>query len=287
VGAARSLQPAARVRILLVAFLSVTACTIEVDSTFEDEDATEGSSITEIHALTGCNGRADNAIPADGRYTITTFGGPGDHQPMSCGGYADGTWYYAASRQRYGCGSHVEIRANGNCVVAQTDDYGPDVCVERAAHMPIIDVSPAVARALFGTSSFGWSDHVTVTVTEVPASTPLGRCSDAPTPPAASSCSSATLARDVAEGTCVQAAGDGAWYRCSGGAWVARGSSTCTTSYAWCASATLGEDVPPRTCVQSASSSLWYQCNGQGWVRPVDTGAGSGPLGACSSMHGL
>lgn len=37
-----------------------------------------------------------------------------------------------------GCGSRVEIRANGKCVVAQTDDYGPDVCVENAAGKPIM-----------------------------------------------------------------------------------------------------------------------------------------------------
>ena len=50
-----------------------------------------------------------------------------------------GSWYYAASRQRFGCGAHVKVEANGKCVVVETDDYGPDVCVENAAHMPIIN----------------------------------------------------------------------------------------------------------------------------------------------------
>lgn len=252
--------------LLGASLLLLVACNVEVDSTFEDEDATAGQSVGEIAAgLTGCHGQASSAVPADGRYVITTFGGPGDQQPMSCGGQADGNWYYAASRQRYGCGSHVEIRANGKCVVAQTDDYGPDVCVENAAHMPIMDVSPAVARALFGTSGFGYSDHVVVEVTEVADSTPLGLCSAEPDPdpdpqpePEPTTCPSATLDRTVAEGTCVQAAGDGAWYRCDDGAWVARGpsSSQCTSSYAWCSSATLGRNVPPRTCVQAASNTV-------------------------------
>jgi hypothetical protein len=277
------------VRTLLVASLVVvaTACTVEVESTFEDQDATSGQSVGQIEGLVGCHGQASAAIPADGQYVITTFGEPGDEQPMSCGGQADGSWYYAASRQRYGCGSRIEIRANDRCVVAQTDDYGPDVCVENAAGEPIIDVSPKVARALFDTSGFGYSDHQVVTVTEVADTTPLGPCTSSP-PPTAASCPSATLDRDVPDGTCVQSAGDAAWYTCTAGTWTPRSSPTgCTTAYAWCASATLGESVPPRTCVQSASSSTWFQCNGQSWVRPVDLATSTGPIGACASLHPL
>ena len=69
-------------------------------------------------------------IPASGDYFLTTFGySPSDDGTMSCGTKTlHGSWYYAASRQRYGCGSHIRIEANGKCVVAKTDDYGPDVC---------------------------------------------------------------------------------------------------------------------------------------------------------------
>ena len=43
---------------------------------------------------------------------------------MSCGEKTlHGSWYYAASRQRYGCGAHIQIEANGKCVVAEPDDY--------------------------------------------------------------------------------------------------------------------------------------------------------------------
>ena len=81
-------------------------------------------------ALSGCKGKASSSIPPTGTYVLTTFGGPTEPQPLACGGASQsGTWYYAASKQRYGCGAHVKITANGKCVVAQTDDYGPDACV--------------------------------------------------------------------------------------------------------------------------------------------------------------
>jgi hypothetical protein len=271
--------------------LAIASCTTNVEIVDESDEATEGTSITDTHRLTGCRGQASSTIPSDGRYVVTVFGGAGDTQPMSCGGRADGTWYYAASRQRYGCGSRVAIRANGKCVVAQTDDYGPDVCVERAAGMPIIDVSPAVTRYLFGSSSFGWSDRVVVAVDEVSAGTALGPCTDGPPPPPdedGAPCYSSTLDREVSAGTCVRAAGDGNWYECAAGAWQSRASSTgCAVAYGYCNSATLGTAVPARTCVQAASDSEWYQCNGSIWAQPVDAAAEVGPIGACSTTHPL
>ncbi len=283
---------------LVVLVLFGSACTADVDIITEDTNATSGASVTTTaRGLSGCRGQASSAIPSDGRYVITTFGGPGDHQSMSCGGYANGTGWYAASRQRYGCGSHVKLTANGKCVVVATDDYGPDVCVENAAGMPIIDVSPKASQVLFGTSGAGWSDHMVVTVEEVATSTPVGLCAASTgtgggggtgTTTTAATCSSATLDRDVADGTCVQSATDGAMYKCTGGAFVATTSTaSCTDTYRYCSSATLGTSVPARTCVQAASNSLWYQCNGQGWVSPVDVAIQEGPIGACSTMNAL
>jgi hypothetical protein len=145
-------------------------------------------------------------------------------------------------------------------------------------------------------SGAGWSDHLVVTVTEVDASTPLGPCQASGGGggggggggTTGASCSSATLDRDVDDGTCVQSASDSAWYQCDNGSWVATSSTaSCTESYGFCSSATLGKNVPARTCVQSASSGDWFQCNGQGWVTPVDTAAQSGPLGDCSSWNPL
>lgn len=277
----------------ILPLLLLTSCLVGED---EAADGTAGVSVTTIdRGLTGCRGVASRTVPSDGRYFITTFGGPGDHQPMSCGGYANGTTWYAASRQRYGCGAKLRIEANGRCVVAEALDYGPDVCVENAAGQEIMDVSPKISRALFDEAGVGYSDRLTVHVEEVAAATPVGPCSstspdapDAPDGPGAGTCASATLDRDVAEGTCVQAADDGAWYACSGGAWQARSSATgCATAYGFCDSATLGEAVAPRTCVQAASNRVWYQCNGQGWVSPVDVADRSGPLGTCATMHAL
>jgi hypothetical protein len=136
-----------------------------------------GVSIASQHEeLTGCHGQASSKIPASGDYYLTTFGySSSDDGQMSCGQWTNGgSWYYAASRQRYGCGARVQIEANGNCVIAETDDYGPDVCVEEAAGVPVMDVSPLVAKHLFGVSSAGWSDSLPVHVSVVSSSTPLG-----------------------------------------------------------------------------------------------------------------
>ena len=270
---------------LVVAIALVSGCGGQVDG---------GPSVSQTEeGLSGCNGTASSTIPANDEYYLTSFGNtPSDNGTMSCGeSTLDGTWYYAASRQRYGCGAHIQIVANGKCVVAETDDYGPDVCVENAAGRPIIDASPLVSEHLFGTSSAGWSDRFAITVTLVDKSTPLGICSSTggggttpPPPPSSGTCSSATLDETVPAGTCVQSQSDESWYTCESGAWVA-GQHACTTSYAWCQSATLGKAVPPRTCVQSRSDSVWYQCTAAGWSSGVTDG--SGPLGACSSEYSL
>lgn len=279
-------------RLLLGLVLLVPSCMVGDEAI----DSTSGASVTQIdRRLTGCRGVASASIPGDDRFVLTTFGGPGDHQPMSCGGYADGTTWYAASRQRYGCGAKLRIEANGKCVVAEALDYGPDVCVENAAGRAIIDASTLVGKALFNESGVGYSDQKIVTVTEVAANTPVGPCSATPsgggggsgTTPAAS-CTSTTLGRDVADGTCEQSATDAQWYTCTNGQWVSRASRTgCAVAYGYCQSATLGIAVPPRSCVQAASNSVWYQCNGQGWVSPVNTTTKTGALGACSSWNPL
>lgn len=144
----------------------------------DPEQSEEGASIYHTDStLTGCHGAASSSIPSSGMYYLTTFGGPGDSQPMSCGSNTNnGTWYYAASRQRYGCRSRIRIEANGRCVVAQTDDYGPDVCVENAAGGPTIDASPMVARYLFNQSEVGWSERRRIKVTKVSSTTKLGPC---------------------------------------------------------------------------------------------------------------
>jgi len=115
-------------------------------------------------------------------YGLTSFGGPGDCQPFACTG-ADSCSsqpWYSASSQRYGCGVHLQVLANGKCLVVMTQDAGPASWVESDAGIAILDASPAVGEYLFGQSSLGWSDnkdnpgvydvHVTVTTA------PLGPC---------------------------------------------------------------------------------------------------------------
>jgi hypothetical protein len=126
-----------------------------------------------------CDDISYGDIPADGQYYITTFGGGGDTQPMSCGGTADGNWAYIADRARFGCGAKVRVEANGKACITEVADCGPNICVEQAAcncgcgdHFPIIDASPFITEYLFGVSGVGWSDHTLVTaVLADPAST--------------------------------------------------------------------------------------------------------------------
>jgi hypothetical protein len=271
--------------LLAAALLAAAGCTADVSP--------GQSSLRTQSGVTGCHGHAASAIPAAGEYGLTSFGNsPSDNGIMSCGSYTrNGSWYYAASRQRYGCGSKIRIEANGKCVVAQTDDYGPDECVERAARLPIIDASPLVSQHLFGTMSAGWSDGYRVHVTEVDGATPLGPCTatgagggPGGTTTSNAACRSETLDRDVPAGTCVQSASDGLWYTCTNGDWAA-GATDCTGRYGWCQSATLGRAVPPRSCVQSRASHEWFQCGPDGWVQPVSGGAG--PEGSCAAEYPL
>ena len=207
------------------------------------------SSSSNTSNLSGCHGTASSTQPSSGDYYLTSFGfTPSDDGIMSCGEYTKhGSWYYAASRQRFGCGAHIQIEANGKCVVAETDDYGPDKCVETAAGRPIIDASPLVSEYLYGTQGAGWSDHLAVHVTAVDASTPLGPC--------ASSSSSSSNSNSNSNPT----------YQCY--------------------SHTLGDYEPALTCVQSASDSNWYQCTDQGWESGVSNG--EGPAGPCSAQYPL
>jgi len=187
----------------------------------------DSSSSSTTSDLSGCHGNASSSAPSSGEYYLTSFGfTSSDNGIMSCGEYTkNGSWYYAASRQRFGCGSRIQIEANGKCVVAETDDYGPDVCVENAAGRPIIDASPLVSEHLFGVKSAGWSDRYAIHVTQVSDSTPLGPCDSNTTttqpPPQQSdvTCYSHTLGQDEPEGTCVQSASDQIWYQCTASGW--------------------------------------------------------------------
>jgi hypothetical protein len=129
---------------------------------------------------------AGRELAPDGTYYLTTFGGGADAQPVACGGPpADGSWYYLADSWRFGCGARVLVSnpANGRGCVAQVADVGPNICVEQAAGRPVIDASPLVARALFGTDSLGWSSRALVYARVVDPATPLGPAPGDTTPP--------------------------------------------------------------------------------------------------------
>ena len=118
---------------------------------------------------------ACSGIPSDNTYFLTSF----DGSSCSCGPcHAHGD-YFAADRQRFGCGATLNICRGTNCVQATVVDYGPSCYVEDEAGGPVIDASPAVCQALTGGSSCGWSDHFSITATVVPPGPPP----PGPTPP--------------------------------------------------------------------------------------------------------
>ena len=234
---------------LALGLTGICGCTPQIDT----GGGAPGDKVSSTdESLSGCHGTASSSIPDDGTFYLTTFGGPGESGSMSCGeSTQNGSWYYAASRQRFGCGSRIRITTSTKCVVAETDDYGPDVCVENAAGRPVMDVSPKVARALFGVSAAGWSEHRAVHVEAVADGTTLGPCDltsdDAPIMPDPTPAQPAPLEE--------------------------------------CSSYTLGRDVPLKECVQSAADQRWYQCTALGWVKLYDDGTGL--LGACTASYPL
>src|SRR5205823_14348981 len=116
--ARRLLNPAAPMRrsakILSGVFLAALgACGSDDRDTDAARYATVDSQLCLSNACSGgtscCTGSAYSNIPADHKYYLTTFGGGSDTGTMSCGGTADGTWWYAADRQRFGCHSVIKI----------------------------------------------------------------------------------------------------------------------------------------------------------------------------------
>ena len=200
----------------------LAGCTPQVASSGSTGE--EGGISSTDSALKGCHATASSSIPASESFYLTTFGGPGESGTMSCGqSTRNGSWYYIASRQRFGCGAHVRLTTATKCVVAEADDYGPDVCVETAAGGPIIDASPKVAKALFGVSAAGWSEHRTLKAEVVSDATPLGPCTLS-----ASDSSSSSSSTDAT-----------------------------TDPSVTCSSSTLGTDVPVTECVESSSKSIF------------------------------
>jgi len=215
-------------------------------------------------SLSGCHGTASGERSSDDVYYLTTFGGPSEPQPMSCGSHTmSGSWYYAADKSRFGCGTKLQIVANGRCVIAEVADYGPDVCVENAAGRGVLDASPLVARELFGQDELGWSSRREVAVSIADASAALGPCDasaaqpEAPMEAPASAAPAAPMS-EPAPGPSGQ---------------PPRSASDCYDD-------ALGIAVPEAACAQFVSGGFYYQCYLADWYNTDDEGFG--PLGACS-----
>jgi len=75
-----------------------------------------------------------------------------------------GKWY-AADKQRFRCGTSLNVCKGSRCIKLRVSDYGPSCFVEQRAGGPVLDASPNVCSYFTGSVSCGWSDHVSVVVT--------------------------------------------------------------------------------------------------------------------------
>ena len=198
-------------------------------------------------------------------YGLTSFGGAGDCQSVACGGPSscDTQPWYSASSQRYGCHVHLQVTANGRCVVVETIDSGPASYVESDANIAILDASPSVAQYLFGVSSLGWSDnkdnpgeyevHVSVT------SAALGPCDGASSGGSNSSGGSAgSGGSEGSGGSASSGAGGGAG---AGGGDGAGGGVSCSSD----GDCNTGSDGSGQICVQGqcvAGCNADWECPG-------------------------
>jgi len=107
--------------------------------------------------------------PSNGVYYLTTF----DGTTCSCGSCHQYGNFFAADRQRFGCGTSLHVCRNGKCLTARVTDYGPSCFVENDAGNAVLDASPSVCSSLTGSSSCGWSDHFAVTVAVAAPNSPI------------------------------------------------------------------------------------------------------------------
>jgi hypothetical protein len=82
----------------------------------------------------------------------------------ACGACHSQGEYFNADRQRFNCGTYLNVCKGSKCIKSYTVDYGPSCYVEDHAGGPVLDASPAICQGLFGLSSCGWSDHLQVSV---------------------------------------------------------------------------------------------------------------------------
>jgi hypothetical protein len=83
--------------------------------------------------------------------------------------------WYAADRDRFGCGARLRVTnvETGKSAVVEVIDAGPACWVEQQASTGIVDLSSRATQYLFG-GPVGWSDAAKIHVVEVDPSTPLG-----------------------------------------------------------------------------------------------------------------
>lgn len=165
-------------------------------------------------AWNGATARAVNAT-AMKKYTGSIFWNEGGELTATAAADWD-CWAKGLTVKRCGELYLQEIRRNGKGITLMHDTHSQTIDMVKTVVLPAL-----IAE--------GWKF---ATLPEVPAiKRAIAGAGSAPT--ADDECHSATLARDVAENTCVQARSDSLWYRCIDGEWNKTTSSDakCTKKY--------------------------------------------------------
>jgi len=105
------------------------------------------------------NGMCTN-IPADSKYYLTSF----CDKSVACGAFSGNcNEYYSADYSRFGCGSIISCCQGSDCLNLKVIDGGPGCSVENSAGGPVVDASYSACKHFTGSTSCGWSDHISVT----------------------------------------------------------------------------------------------------------------------------
>mmetsp|Transcript_13263 Transcript_13263/g.19903 ORF Transcript_13263/g.19903 Transcript_13263/m.19903 type:complete len:188 (-) Transcript_13263:158-721(-) len=99
-------------------------------------------------------------MPSDNVYYLTSF----CDSSVACGSFSGNcNEYYSADYSRFGCNSIISCCKGSDCVNLKVIDGGPSCSVENSAGKPVVDASYSTCKHFTGSTSCGWSDHISVT----------------------------------------------------------------------------------------------------------------------------
>ena len=108
---------------------------------------------------TQCVSNMCTNIPSNNQYYLTSF----CDASVACGSFSGNCFeWYCADYKRFGCNSIISCCQGTNCVNLKVIDGGPSCAVESSAGGPVVDASYSTCKHFTGSTSCGWSDHISV-----------------------------------------------------------------------------------------------------------------------------